>query len=34
MNCGGKLTKKGGKYYTWFDKEVPAKNVRELKKDY
>lgn len=26
--CGGKLTKKGDKFFTWFDKEVPKEQVR------
>lgn len=28
MDCYGKLDKKGNKYYTWFNKEVPESNVR------
>jgi len=30
--CGGKLTEKNGKWYTWFNKEIPAKERRKVSK--
>lgn len=30
IDNSGSLTSKGGKYYTWFDKEIPAANVRRV----
>jgi len=31
INCAGKLTKKGGKYFSWFGEEYPENEVRFVK---